>query len=347
MRTQLYKKDTKGKIRTLILTTNANNLLMTSGILHGKLTETIRTCTPKNIGKNNETTGSEQALLELASIKAKKLKEGYFLTEEEASDSSIILPMLAKQFKDHKHKINYPCFVQPKLDGMRCIANNKVMLSRKNTPITTLPHIATELTGILPYIDGELYAHGLSFQENMRLIKKHRNDSVTVKYHVYDMISDKPFVDRFNDLFELIATKNNIEIVPTTTVFSEEEIMLKFIEFVEAGYEGIIIRHGNKRYEVNKRSDSLLKYKEFIDEALPLKDVIASDKNHNIGIPVFETAAGKKFKAGVKMTTAEKTDLLTNKNKYINKIAELRFFEYTNDDIPRFPIMIGFRLDKV
>ena len=34
-------------------------------------------------------------------------------------------PMLAHEFKKNKHKVKYPCIVQPKLDGIRCIATIK------------------------------------------------------------------------------------------------------------------------------------------------------------------------------------------------------------------------------
>jgi len=65
MKVELYKKDSKGKIRATIFSTDKQYLHMHSGLLNGKLKETILECTPKNIGKSNETTAEQQAELEL------------------------------------------------------------------------------------------------------------------------------------------------------------------------------------------------------------------------------------------------------------------------------------------
>ena len=48
----------------------------------------------------------------------------------------------------------------------------------------------------------------------------------------------------------------------------------------------------------------------------------------------------------MKYSHAEREEILTNKAKYIGKVAELRFFEFSEDGIPRFPVMAGIRLDK-
>jgi len=51
------------------------------------------------------------------------------------------------------------------------------------------------------------------------------------------------------------------------------------------------------------------------------------------------------FKAGFKYSHEDRKEFLTNKEKYIGKIANIRFFEYTDDGLPRFPIMFGIRGD--
>ena len=48
----------------------------------------------------------------------------------------------------------------------------------------------------------------------------------------------------------------------------------------------------------------------------------------------------------MKFSHKEREEILTNKVDYIGKIAEVRFFEYSEDGIPRFPVCHGFRLDK-
>ena len=73
--------------------------------------------------------------------------------------------------------------------------------------------------------------------------------------------------------------------------------------------------------------------------------ITPNEANPLHGTPHFELR-GKSFKSGVKMSYEDREDLLQNKNKYIGKTAEIRFFEYSENGIPRFPVMVGIRLDK-
>lgn len=124
---KIYKKDSKGKLRVTIISTSSDNLIQESGLVDGALTRHVSISKPKNEGKTNSTTGEEQAIIEAEALIVKKLKEGYFNTEEEAENSEVILPMLAKVFEEEQHKIDWEtAYVQPKLDGMRVLAIKKM-----------------------------------------------------------------------------------------------------------------------------------------------------------------------------------------------------------------------------
>ena len=113
-------------------------------------------------------------------------------------------------------------------------------------------------------LDGELYAHGLSFQDNMKLIKKEREESFQVQYHVYDYPSDTGgFAIRYRKLREVIKGFDNINLVPTYVVHDEEELLKKHQEFISLGFEGTMIRLDNIAYEFNKRSSQLLKHERY------------------------------------------------------------------------------------
>lgn len=356
---RIYKVDSTGKDRYLHIWTDEDILYQESGVvdtdnpvIHKK------TCTPKNVGKSNETTGKEQAKLEKASLIKEKLREGYFKTLKEAQENKntneVILPMLAKTYKDHKDKIDWTnCYVQPKLDGMRCLAvikNGVVkLISRQGKEITTVPHIVYELKKLKRNIilDGELYLHGVGFQNNMKLIKKNRpGETDKIKYHIYDTVSDSSFKDRNTNLETLqIDGIDNCEFVETFEITSEESIKHYHSQFLAEGYEGSIVRWGDAGYKIDGRSENLLKYKDFQDIALPIKNITPNEVNANHGTPWFELK-GKKFKAGCKLSHEDREDLLTNKDKYIGKTAELRYFELSDEGTPRFPVMCGIRLDK-
>lgn len=351
----LYKKDSKGKIRVLNYWTKDDKFCQSSGILGGQLVENEKSCKGKNIGKSNETNGKQQAILEMESKIREKLQEDYFLTKEEAEFSEVILPMLAKKYQDHCKKVNWSkAFIQPKLDGMRMLAiikNGKVtLLSRDGIDMQkehgSLQHIINELSTIEYDIilDGEAYCHGLSFQDNMKLIKKYRKgESEQIHYHVYDRISTEQFSER--NVRSFIKDFQYCEEVPTYSIFNEDDIKTFHDKFLEAGYEGSIIRHGEKPYKMNGRCDSLLKYKDFDDNEYEIVDIIPAENRPEWGIVVCKIGE-QLFNATPKMSHDDKIDLLINKRNYIGKLAVVTHFGYTNKRIPRFPIYKGLRLDN-
>jgi len=357
----LYKKDSKGKIRTLEITTDGNLLLQISGLKDGAKVTNKRACTPKNIGKANETTPEEQAEREAKSKITQKLDEGYFKTEEEALNTEVILPMLAQDYKKHYKKIDWSklVFKQPKLDGMRCLGvSDSTLMSRKGKYIDTLVHLYNELNilrdllgGLIP--DGELYAHGLSFEDNMRLIKKYRKGKTeSIMFHVYDVVCDKPFQDRYDILFKAFQkySFHHIDLVDTSIIGDIIELQYAQTEYLASGYEGTIIRHGDFPYQLDTRSYSLLKYKDFKDMSSEIIDVIPSEARPEQGIIVCKAPENSEncvsFKASLKFPHKKREEILDNKEDYIGQVAEIRYFEETSYGIPRFPVCVGFRLDK-
>ena len=95
---ELFKKDSKGKLRFLDISTDGSTIVQVSGVIGGAHVTNVSQCEGKNIGRSNETTPEEQAELEAEAKHIKKLKEGYYLTEEEAMNEIVTLPMLAKVF---------------------------------------------------------------------------------------------------------------------------------------------------------------------------------------------------------------------------------------------------------
>ena len=226
-------------------------------------------------------------------------------------------------------------------------------MSRTGKEIDTLKHIVlVDLEDNI--LDGELYAHGISFQENMKLIKKYRPGlTEQVKYHVYDLVMDAPFPERYLTLQRLIQGLDHVELVHTARINNEEDLLYHHQLFISQGYEGTMVRHSEEGYAVNKRSSQLLKYKDFLDEAYLVVDVIPSESRPEQGVVVcakpMEQAGDnvwvQTFNCGMKFSHAEREEILANKQNYIGKMVEVRFFEFTDSGLPRFPICCGFRLD--
>ena len=354
MSNSIYKKDTKGKIRVYRAFSEGPMLIQESGIVDGKITRRSSECKPRNVGRANATTAEEQATKEAEAKLVNKMSEGYFKTIEEAEFHTVELPMLAKEYGKECHKIDWDgdVFIQPKLDGMRALFRRYSFTSRKGNLIKNMNHISDELTGIDYVLDGELYAHGKSFQENMKLIKKYRpGESESVKFHVYDILAGGNFKNRLSILQSIVNNiaiecgLSNIELVPTYAIKSESDMHKYHQKFLDEGYEGSIVRHGDDEYKINGRSSSLLKVKDFIDIDAEITDITPNEKDPTHGTPHL-MYNGKIFKAGVKMSHDQRVELLENKDDYIGKKANIRFFEYTDDGIPRFPIMVGVHEDR-
>ena len=210
-----------------------------------------------------------------------------------------VLPMLAKVYEYRADKVTFPVAVQPKLDGHRCIAVielNKTVLplgsasislwSRTRKRIRSMPHIEAEIGGIfavlvaqgiygtaaeLPdtiILDGELYHHDYRdrFEQLTSLIRpdEPRPGHEVVEYHVYDIVSQQPFLERFRTLEHTFDTTKHIRLVETHIADNVDQLMSHYDYFRKAGYEGAMARQLHLPYE-HKRSDQLLKLKDFVD----------------------------------------------------------------------------------
>ncbi len=358
MKTTLYKKDSKENIREISYWTEGSKLCQSSGLVDGKLVENKKVCKGKNIGRSNETTPEQQAILERDAKIKKKLSEDYFKNIQDAQTNVVILPMLAKKYQDYMGKIDWTqAWGQPKLDGMRCLAHIKngevILKSREGNDLQiqygSLQHVINALkerfsSGMERTVDGELYIHGVSFQDTMKLIKKYRKgESETIQFHIYDrVLTEIDFktrtmgFDGFSGVLQPVRTRklNSIE---DAKKFHEECLMM--------GYEGSMIRWGMEGYKVNGRSEHLLKYKDFKDLDAYIVDIVPSDARPDQGVVVCRYN-GKEFRAFPKMSHDDRKKLLKDKAQHVGKTCIVEYFEFTDDGIPRFPIFKGVRLDN-
>jgi DNA ligase-1 len=345
----LYKYTTTGKIQEWTMYVKGNQFWSVEGIKDGKLTPTEPTvCEGKNIGRSNETTPEEQAYKEAQSKFQHKLDKGY--NEVLTSEKKFFEPMLAHDYNKYSNIcFNTPTFIQPKLDGLRCINDSGNMTSRNGKPFVTVDHL-TQNHSIL---DGELYSHSYrdDFNKIVSLCKKTKPTDEDIKeceniieFWAYDLPDcDGVFSERYKELKRVVKEINNpkIKIVPTYKVESFEDIERYHTEFLEQGYEGSIVRVDIKNYE-NKRSKQLLKKKDFYDGEFEIVDFEEGKGNRSgtAGNIILKLEDGRTFGAGIKGTREFVRDLFVNKNEYIGKTATIKYFQKTPDGIPRFGVAI-------
>jgi len=243
----------------------------------------------------------------------------------------------------------------------RCIAyydvNRKkvVYMSRQGKEFATLEHLTPILTPILEkgyILDGELYNHAFkaNFQKLVSLIRRDKPvpDSSLIQYHVYDMIDESGFADRYTTLLSLLnGTAPLVQVVDTLPLLSRQEVSIFHESFVNDGYEGCIIRNREGGYEIDKRSYNLQKYKEFMDEEFEL---IGAEENKGKQAGqcslICKTKDGKDFAVKPKGSDEFRSQIWDDFCDGVlvpgDKVS-VRFFGYTNDGIPRHPIALAIR----
>jgi len=362
----LYRTSKTGATLQWNIWTEGADIVTEHGQMGGKMQLDRRTATGKNIGRANETTPDEQAILEATSKHTKRLDTRYSLTLKDAK-KEVFLPMLAASFDKRKDKVTYPVDVQPKLDGVRCMAfwngDNVELMSRGGKKWECCDHIVKELETVLPegwVLDGELYIHGATFQEITKLVKKYRpNESEEVMFHVYDIPrggiqesivseTNHEWEDRrwvLESLLESFEECNSLEVVSTHLANTEEDVYKLQSRFLEEGYEGAIVREMDGEYRFGNRSNKLLKVKNFMDEEYEIIGFTTGvGRFEGCIIWICKTGDGDEFKVVPQGTMEERKATYDTAGKHIGELLKVKFFELTDDKIPRFPVGIGIRL---
>ena len=359
--TELFKRDTKGKVRTWTVqygwdSDDVAGIRTISGLVDGeKITSVWNMSAPTNVGRSNARNTFEQAKFEAQAEWDKKNSKEYFADLKDIDSYENFKPMLAHDWAKVQFEQGY---TQPKLDGIRCVIDSRGMWTRAGKPITSCPHIWESVKHIFDtapnvVLDGELYNHELKadFQKIVSLVRKVKNrpeeiaeSAKLVEYHTYDMY-DKDntgltFKQRQELLTTLVADLHMVVIVDTSKVWTYADIDKLYGQYTEAGYEGQMIRK-DAPYEC-KRSKNLLKRKEFITEEFKVVKVVEGQGAWTGYVKRFILALpdGTEFGSGVRGTQAQLKELLESNET--PDWATCRYFELSNDGVPRFPVVIDY-----
>lgn len=328
-----------------------------------KFDEGYKTLAVLNIAKQND--GSYCWSRELGTEKAGKREVPYYGTLPDVLDQALpefntdasgnVKPMLAKAV-DWK-KVTYPCYVQPKLDGVRClmVVNREgpdltvTFLSRTGKEYTTLNHIKGDVllnAGPEPFIlDGEVYSDELTFQQIVAAVKKQRPDSLKLRFRAYDIISDSQQSER-RDHFQMVVRDINspyIEAVPTIEAMTQQYIKQYHDDWVQKGYEGAMIRLFDGKYAQGQRSSHLLKVKEFDETEFAFLRFEYGQRGVEDIIAVCIVEDGREFRAKMQGNKTYKEQLYRDMDRLEGTSLTVKHFGLTDDGLPRFPVGKAFR----
>jgi len=326
------------------------------------------------VGKQGRTV-LEQAIQEARSKHRLKMeKDLYSLTLSSSPGSESMLlslsrcsfrPMLAQTFHPEKKiTMSFPCFVQPKYDGIRAVCmmmdtmeKELRLYTRTGLLICTLnfPEIQEwmkEHPGVV--LDGELWSPDLSFEVLSGLLRRKNLVGLpaSVGYYVFDLFhGDHPTMSfrerqaRLEGLYE--STSFPICRVPTWDVSNvEEAIELHDRIVVEEDMEGIMLRDPDSVYRTSHRSQGLQKFKRFQDaefEIVGFREAEGNDKGTVLWICKTCKSKEKTFSVRPRGTREARTKMLQDAPRMIGKPLTCLYQELSSDGIPRFPVGKGVR----
>lgn len=192
-------------------------------------------------------------------------------------------PMLASKAPEDLSTLKFPLALSPKLDGIRAIVKDGIVLSRNLKPIPNC-HVQ-KLFGHLEGYDGELIV-GPAADKNCFLKTTSgvmsRDGEPNVVFHVFDRYD---LTSHWELRYESISYHDdnmNFAKVPHHLVKTPNEILEREEFFLNIGYEGVMLRDPNGPYKFGRsttREGWLLKLKRFEDsEALVIG---MEEKMHN------------------------------------------------------------------
>jgi len=279
-------------------------------------------------------------------------------------------PMLAYPVSDKPINYNEPVFMQPKLDGVRCVIQAKVKrhiltpdlneievkaYSRTGKEWKNIDHI---LFNLKPWfalnpdviLDGELYNHDLKddFEKIISLVRKQKPTDLDalesadlVQFHCYDIIDEtKTFEERMNFITQAVPRNHIIKHVRTMVVSNEDQAKINHARNLDSGYEGSILRT-NDKYAC-KRSHNLRKFKDFSDAEATIIGYLdgKGKRTGTLGKFIMQDDEGVEFGCppGKGYSYKDLKIMLDNIGDYIGQRATFTFFEKTKAGSYRHPL---------
>lgn len=279
-------------------------------------------------------------------------------------------PMLAHKFDNKRVDWSKPVFIQPKLDGIRCIMKSDGCYSRNGKKFMNVQHLYTKTIkelfkqNPLLVLDGELYNHDLrdNFEKIVSLVRKQKPTSddrkearKLIQYHVYDYcmaVNNKlnlleSDMNRYEKrMHQLVCTDmygKHIRYVPARGVHSLDKAKEIHNDFLQQGYEGSILRLDGP-YKCG-RSYDLMKFKDFSDTEAKIVSWVEGKGKRRGTIGKFIAVDSDGIRFG--MPVMDKFEYLQKNFKamqdWVGKTATFTYFERTRAGSYRHPLFKAIR----
>lgn len=281
-------------------------------------------------------------------------------------------PMLAtSDIPNIYEDVQYPCLIQPKFDGIRCIAIDGVAYSRKMKPIPNQFIQKFFSENNLHGLDGELMIHG-DFNKVQSAVMSEDGEP-NFYYAVYDYWdSDQSYSVRagiyVNKVLEL-RQPERVKNVQSVVVSSPESVETELQRFIDQGFEGAMLRKQNGKYKQGRstfKEGYLLKLKRFFDDeavVIGFEEKMSNTNTKEVDERGYAKRSSKKeglvpantlgslqvdwngvvFNIGSGFTDEQRQEIWDNRDKYLGKLVTFKYQELTSYGVPRFPVWKWFR----
>lgn len=285
-------------------------------------------------------------------------------------------PMLAVDCGDVS-TLKFPLLASPKLDGVRAIVLDGVVMSRSLKPIPNM-HVQKLYKNLPNGLDGELIAGDPcapdAYRKTVSMVMSDDKPIDGLIYHVFDLQGSRQFEDRHRTVQYIQRTTTVPQVLAVEhTLITDLDILLHLeAAYVAAGYEGVMLRSIEGPYKFGRstrKEGYLLKLKRFADSEAEVLGVVELMHNgneaktnalgrterssHKAGktglgtlgaLKVKDVTTGVEFEIGTGFSAAERLAIWTlGTGGVIGKLAKYKYFPSGSKDKPRFPVFLGWR----
>ena len=294
------------------------------------------------------------------------------------SQNGVPKPMLAKQVdKVTNTKIfDKEWYASRKIDGLRCLIymgeDGKLHTASRGAmdydasmyeilSNPTLIELFKENKGLI--MDGEAYHHGLSLQQlnSIARTQKTATDYSILQFYWYDVVDINSTFDERWAYMNDIKDAYNLSFDPEK-IFKRDELRIQFVpqqlvsgydnmlklhnQYVEEGWEGLVIRDPDVVYRPNGRTNDMIKIKVYKSEDFLVTGYELGLRGSEDMVFICETSDGKEFKAKPLGDRLQKEEYVENFDSlYKGHVGECKFFYYSDDGVPLQPCFKAFRDD--
>jgi DNA ligase-1 len=255
----------------------------------------------------------------------------------------------------------YPCYIQPKIDGVRVVYINGEYFSRNGKLVpnkNVKKHFNINDNSLV--LDGEFYCHGMTFEEIYSIFASEDKDIPEgIKYNLFNVMTPiewnnqkcrTSYTDQLKIMQEFAKNYDNITVVPAYICGSETEVKAMYEKFLSQGYEGAMVRNIETTYEWRRTRVSegiLVKLKPFDHADCIIKEVYeGTGKNAGMAGGLTIDYNGKVQDCALKLSEEKKIEMWNDKEDYIGKLCRILYTSKTTDGALRFPRYISLRDEK-